>query len=81
MVNDGGSYKYMTLAIDYHSFDTDLSWVEEVLSNTNIPTIVTSHDLQNCSDTAPSDIKLSEKGRSLECSKEVQSGIYDDWWT
>lgn len=65
MVNDGGSYKYMTLAIDYHSFDTDLSWVEEVLSNTNIPTIVTSHDLQNCSDTAPSDIKLSEKGKEV----------------
>lgn len=65
MVNDGGSYKYMTLSIDYHSFDTDLSWVEEVLSNTNIPTIVTSHDLQNCSDTAPSDIKLSEKGKEV----------------
>lgn len=65
MVNDGGSYKYMTLAIDYHSFDTDLTWVEYVLSNTNMPTIITSHDLQNCSDTTPSDVKLSKKGSQV----------------
>ncbi|MDU4889223.1 MAG: LamG-like jellyroll fold domain-containing protein [Clostridium sp.] len=65
MVTDGGSYKYMTLAIDYHSFDSDLPWVEEVLSNTNMPTVITSHDLQNCSDTAPSEIKLSKKGQQV----------------
>lgn len=65
MINDGGSYKYMTLSIDYHSFDKDLNWIEEVLSTTNMPTIITSHDLQNCSDTAPSDIKLSQKGEQV----------------
>lgn len=65
MINEAGSYKYMTLAIDYYSFNTDLDWAEEVLSSTNMPTIITSHDLQNCSDTAPSDIKLSEKGKEV----------------
>ena len=65
MINEAGSYKYMTLAIDYHSYDTDLAWVEEILSSTNMPTIITSHDLQNCSDTAPSDIKLSDKGKQV----------------
>lgn len=65
MVHDGGSYKYMTLSIDIHSIDQDLPWVEKVLSTTNMPTIITSHDIQNCSDTAPSAIKLSKRGTQI----------------
>ena len=31
----------------------------------NCPTIVTRHDIQNCSDTQPSSIKLSSEGTKL----------------
>ncbi|MGL4346088.1 MAG: LamG-like jellyroll fold domain-containing protein [Cellulosilyticaceae bacterium] len=65
MIHDGGSYKYMTLSVDIHSLDQDLPWVEQVLSTTNMPTIITSHDIQNCSDTAPSAIKLSKRGTQI----------------
>lgn len=65
MIHDGGSFKYMTLSIDIYSIENDLPWVEKVLSTTNMPTIITSHDIQNCSDTAPSAIKLSKKGEQI----------------
>ncbi|MGL4738981.1 MAG: LamG-like jellyroll fold domain-containing protein [Cellulosilyticaceae bacterium] len=65
MIHDGGSYKYMTLSVDIHSLDQDLPWVDQVLSTTNMPTIITSHDIQNCSDTAPSAIKLSKRGTQI----------------
>lgn len=65
MIHDGGSYKYMTLSIDIHSLEQDLPWVEQILSTTNMPTIITSHDIQNCSDTAPSAIKLSKRGQQI----------------
>lgn len=65
MIYDGGSYKYMALSIDIHSIDIDLPWVEEVLTKTNMPTIITSHDIQNCSDVSPSSIKLSPNGEKI----------------
>lgn len=65
MIYDGGSYQYMALTVDYYSIEQDLPWVEEVLSQTNMPTIITSHDLQNCSDAAPSAIKLSTRGQKI----------------
>ncbi|MGL5380956.1 LamG-like jellyroll fold domain-containing protein [Clostridium sp.] len=65
MVVDAGSYKYLTLSVSIHNIDEDLPWVEEVLKNTNMPTIITSHDIQNCSDTVPNDIKLSTRGKKI----------------
>lgn len=65
MIADGGSYKYLTLSVAMHTLDQDLPWVEEVLKSTNMPTVITSHDLQNCSDTVPNDIKLSKNGNKV----------------
>lgn len=65
MIADGGSYKYLTISVAMHTLDQDLPWVEEVLQSTNMPTIITSHDLQNCSDTIPNDIKLSKNGNKV----------------
>ena len=42
------------------------AWLRSVLEEyPNCPTIVTTHDLQNCSDTQPSAIKLSSQGSKL----------------
>ena len=44
----------------------DEEWLRSVLEEyPNCPTIVTTHDLQNCSDTQPSSIKLSSQGSKL----------------
>ncbi len=44
----------------------DEDWLRSVLEEyPNCPTIVTTHDLQNCSETVPSAIKLSSNGEKL----------------
>lgn len=68
MTYDAGSYQYMmiSLSMNHVSDQGEIDWFKRVLEKyPNTPTIVTSHDLQNCSDTEPNAIKLSPKGRSV----------------
>lgn len=77
MLVDGGSYTYLVISLactgsnpgqnNNTSWDpAHEEWLKEVLEQyPNCPTIVTTHDLQNCSDTEPSAIKLSANGQKL----------------
>lgn len=61
-----GSYTYLLLAVGMYTYSRDETWIRRVLAeNANLPAIVISHDLQNCSETVPNDIKLSSKGSSI----------------
>lgn len=67
-----GSYNYLVISLscvgnDSTEWDSaDEAWLKTVLNEyPNCPTIITTHDLQNCSDTVPSDIKLSSQGEKL----------------
>lgn len=67
-----GSYNYLVIALSSVGNDStawdpaDEAWLRSVLEKyPNSPTIITSHDLQNCSDTNPSEIKLSAQGKKL----------------
>ena len=77
MFLQAGSYNYLVISLScagspsgsngntgWDSADED--WLRSVLEQyPNCPTIVTTHDLQNCSDTEPSAIKLSSRGNKL----------------
>lgn len=77
MLVDAGSYTYLVISLactgsdpgrnNNTSWDSSHeAWMREVLEQyPNCPTIVTTHDLQNCSDTEPSSIKLSSNGQKL----------------
>lgn len=77
MLVDGGSYTYLVISLACTGSDpgqnnntswdeSHEAWLKEVLEQyPNCPTIVTTHDLQNCSDTEPSAIKLSANGQKL----------------
>lgn len=68
MLVPGGSYRYLILALDmlYCTDEKELAWMHEVLdAHSDCPTIVTSHDLQNCSPSAPSDVTLSANGTAV----------------
>ena len=72
-----GSYNYLVISLsctgsgsganNNTGWDSaDEAWLRSVLEEyPNCPTIVTTHDLQNCSDTQPSAIKLSSRGTQL----------------
>ena len=72
-----GSYNYLVISLsctgsgsganNNTGWDSaDEAWLRSVLEEyPNCPTIVTTHDLQNCSDTQPSAIKLSSQGSKL----------------
>lgn len=65
---EAGSYTYLAinLSMNHVSDAAETAWFENVLSShPNYPTIVTSHDVQNCSDASPSDIRLSGNGQKL----------------
>lgn len=77
MFVQGGSYNYLVISLSCSgsgsgqnnntSWDSrDEEWLRSVLEEyPNCPTIVTTHDLQNCSDTEPSSIQLSSQGTRL----------------
>ncbi len=72
-----GSYDYLVVSLSsdgsrYGQHDNvrwredDVAWFESVLKEyPDCPTIVTTHDLQNCSPTDPSAVKLSANGSVL----------------
>lgn len=68
-----GSYTYMIISLSCVDNETnwskqsgELEWFEQMLQeHPDCPTIVTRHDVQNCSDTAPSSVKLSGEGKKL----------------
>ncbi len=72
-----GSYNYLIISLSCTGSGSgandntgwngaDEAWLRSVLDEyPNCPTIVTTHDLQNCSDTQPSAIKLSNQGNKL----------------
>lgn len=61
-----GSYEYLLMEIGMFSYDEDAAWICDVLEeNSKLPAIVISHDLQNCSDTVPNEIKLSSRGQNI----------------
>lgn len=73
MFVDAGSYTYMIISLaceggktSWNPTSGELEWFESMLQQyPNCPTIVTRHDIQNCSDTQPSAIKLSSEGEKL----------------
>ena len=73
MFVQGGDRVYMIMSIaneggktSWNGNDRELNWFKSMLEKyKNIPTIVTTHDVQNCSDTEPSAIKLSKQGQKL----------------
>ena len=77
MFVQGGSYNYLVISLSCSGSGSgqnnntgwaseDEAWLRSVLEEyPNCPTIVTTHDLQNCSDTEPSSIKLSSQGQRL----------------
>ncbi|MCD8049680.1 MAG: carbohydrate binding domain-containing protein [Clostridia bacterium] len=63
-----GSFDYKVITIDMYKLadGTDVSWLKsQLLKYSQNPVILVSHDIQNCSDTAPNDTKLSDKGTIL----------------
>ena len=71
---DAGSYKYIVMSLSHSHLGNTTSqaniaeqtWFEDVLkANPNIPTIVTSHNLQDCSDSAPSSIRTNAYGQRI----------------
>lgn len=77
MLVDAGSYTYLVISLasagsasgssNNTSWDSSHEqWLKDVLAQyPNCPAIVTTHDLQNCSETEPSAIKLSGNGTKL----------------
>ena len=73
MFLQGGDRVYMVLSLaneggktSWNPNNRELEWFKSMLEQyQNIPTIVTTHDVQNCSDTEPSAIKLSSQGQKL----------------
>ena len=77
MLLQAGSYNYLIISLSCSGSASgtngntgwdhnDEDWLRSVLEKyPNCPTIVTTHDLQNCSDTEPSAIKLSSRGNQL----------------
>ena len=73
MFVQGGDRVYMIMSIaneggktSWNGNNRELNWFKSMLEKyKNIPTIVTTHDVQNCSDTEPSAIKLSKQGQKL----------------
>jgi hypothetical protein len=77
MIVPAGSYNYLVIALSCSGSESgkhnntawaseDEEWLRNVLkAYPNCPTIVTSHDVQNCSDTEPNAITLSWQGQKL----------------
>ncbi len=63
-----GSFPYKLVYIDMYKIEdaAEIAWLRAVLSQySDCPIILMMHDIQNCSDTAPNETKLSSKGEIL----------------
>lgn len=77
MVIQEGNYNYLVISLSCSGSasgsnnntawdSSDEAWLKNILNTyTNCPTIVTTHDLQNCSATTPNAITLSTQGKKL----------------
>lgn len=77
MLVNAGNYTYLVISLACTGSDPGKNnntswdesheqWLKDVLEQyPNCPTIVTTYDLQNCSDTEPSSVKLSGNGEKL----------------
>lgn len=62
---DAGSYTYLIISLGMYMIENaaETAWFENALrENASLPAIVVSHDLQNCSSSAPNEIALSLRG-------------------
>ena len=60
---DGGSYQYLLLQMPYEPIDAEYEWMDQVLRQyQNVPTIISSHNIFSCSDSAPDEVTLNEVG-------------------
>lgn len=63
-----GSFPYKLVYIDMYKVEdsAEVAWLKQTLSQySNCPVVLMMHDIQNCSDTAPNETKLSAKGSIL----------------
>lgn len=64
-----GSYEYLILSLSWFDLSidsTDYDWAENVLKeNRQSPTIVTSHNIVDCSPTEPNSVVISEVGKDI----------------
>ncbi|MGM9551129.1 MAG: LamG-like jellyroll fold domain-containing protein, partial [Clostridia bacterium] len=63
-----GSFPYKLVYIDMYQLESggDMAWLEQtLLKYSDCPIVIVMHDIQNCSDTAPNETKLSAKGAIL----------------
>lgn len=71
MFVQAGSYNYLIVSVSAIGGSTkwnpaDEAWLREVLNKyPNCPTIVTTHNMQSCSATAPDAIELSSDGKKI----------------
>jgi hypothetical protein len=66
MLIDAGSYTYLVISLAMYWDQDSEDWFKSVLAQyPNCPTIVTSHDIFDCSDTQPSSIALDISGTDL----------------
>lgn len=63
-----GSFDYKIITIDMYKLTdaAETAWLRAQLKeHSQDPVIIVSHDIQNCSDTAPNETRLSSKGQQL----------------
>lgn len=75
MTFDAGSYRYLTVSVSMRhidgTFGTDAqrqeeAWLEQVLaSHPDYPTIIVSHEIEDCSASAPDKVDLSNTGKRI----------------
>lgn len=64
-----GSYEYLILSLSWFDIEInslDYDWAENVLKeNKDCPTIVTSHNIVDCSPTEPNSVVISKAGQNI----------------
>lgn len=63
---EGGSYTYLLIQLMYEPNDTELAWLERVLSAyPSYPAMITSHNIFSCSAAEPDECTLNEQGERI----------------
>lgn len=63
---DGGSYTYLFIQLMYEPNDTELAWLDHILSKyPDNPAIITSHNIFSCSASKPDECDLNEQGERI----------------
>ena len=63
---EGGSYTYLLIQLMYEPNDTELAWLEKVLSTyPGYPAMITSHNIFSCSAAEPDECTLNEQGERI----------------